>query len=179
MNDAGNMFGQICLAVLKGEINAKWLNDKYPGPKVIFWWTPGPWSACSSRTGSASSRAWCGPQAHSTGSRRQPSWILWLGWRGGLWSAPLSVAHSPVPAQTSCLLLCFSSCRSQEWYCRLSESRHGWESCRKFEIYTKSVKDYVYLREGLENSINSFRPLGGYPGNTTPPGLLFLVNNEF
>ena len=26
MNDAGNMFGQICLAVLKGEINAKWIS---------------------------------------------------------------------------------------------------------------------------------------------------------
>ena len=166
MNDAGNMFGQICLAVLKGEINAKWLNDKYPGPKVIFWWTPGPWSACSSRTGSASSRAWCGPQAHSTGSRRQPSWILWLGWRGGRWSAPLSAAHAPVPEQTSCLLLCFSSCRSQEWYCRLSESQRGWESYRKVRIVycwifgrSQNILDYVLFRS-QGRVMNSFLPLG-------------------
>ena len=36
MNDTGNMFGRICLAVLKGEINAKWLDNKYPGPKKLF-----------------------------------------------------------------------------------------------------------------------------------------------
>ena len=128
MNDAGNMFGRICLAVLKGEINRKWQRFKYPSREVIFWWTQGPWSACWSRTGSASSHAWCGPRAHWTGSQRQPSWTLWWGWIGGPWSAPLSAGHAPVPEQTSSPLLCSSSCRSQGWCCRLSESRHGWGS---------------------------------------------------
>ena len=128
MNDAGNMFGRICLAVLKGEINRKWQRFKYPGREVIFWWTQGPWSACWSRRGSASSHAWCGPRAHWTGSQRQPSWTLWWGWIGGPWSAPLSAGRAPVPEQTSSPLLCSSSCRSQGWCCRLSESRHGWGS---------------------------------------------------
>ena len=36
MNDTGNMFGRICLAVVKGEINAKWLEDKYMLAEKLF-----------------------------------------------------------------------------------------------------------------------------------------------
>ena len=151
MNDAGNMFGRICLAVLKGEINRKWQRFKYPGREVIFWWTQGPWSACWSRTGSASSHAWCGPRARWTGSQRQPSWTLWWGWIGGPWSAPLSAGHAPVPEQTSSPLLCSSSCRSQELCCRLSESPHDWES---FEDNHNYFAKHVQL--GIVNTYTSW-----------------------